>query len=202
MHGRLAVTLGMLLAACVGQPDPPCCVLPPGGTIVFRNETTHAIDRISVDPSPAAVFHARNSAPIAPGATFAVEGLAPGAWDWLASIDAPVPGAVFHDLGLGVSLADGETVVVSLADAEFDGVFQVTNGGAADVTAVTVYVTPSMPLDSSQWLTAPLAPGASAVVPIGLHAGSYDVQCDFAGGGTFRATYAIQPITLTQVSCS
>ncbi len=201
MVRRLAVALGFLLAACLERSDAPGGVPVLGGAIVFRNETTHAIDRISVDPSPATLFHARNSAPIAPGATFTVDGLDPGAWDWLASIDAPVPGAVFHDLGLGVSLVAGETVVVSLTDAEFRGLFQVTNGGAADVTAVTVYVTPSLPFDSSAWLTAPLAPGASAVVPIGLHEGSYDVQCDFAGGGTFRATYAIQPITLTQVNC-
>ncbi len=181
----------VLLAACGGgndsTPAPGLCA------IRISNLSTHAFARVYAGPNPVTVFrNPANDAAIAPGASFTFDGLAPGNWDVLVSLD--VSGAVFSAYR-NVPLTAGETVVLSFADSDFNGRFTVTNGGTSDVTAVHVGTFPDNVLDS------PVAPAATVLPPWSFRPGAYSVRCDYSAGPSYTGDVLIASLVVTPFTC-
>jgi hypothetical protein len=180
----------VVFAACSGGKDSP----PAPGAIRISNQSTHAFDRVYAGPSPVTVFqNPANDAPIAPGASFTFDGLAPGNWDVLASLTLSQVhfSAISHD----VPLTAGETVVLSVADSDFSGRFTVTNSGPSDVTAVHVAGLPDNVLE------APVASGLTVLPPYGFRPGTYSVRCDYLAGTPYTADVLSESLVVTAFTC-
>ncbi len=199
MRTRSLIWLAWLaLAACSDGSSTPT-----GGTIVVQNASTHAFDRVFVEPAgTTTLVTQRNATQVAPGATLVVSGLDAGNWDCLVYVNDQ--GTRFLAPFDAVPVAVGETIPLTVSDSDFLGRFEVTNAGTSDITGVY------LALGGGSWgsntLTTPgstvtIAPGTALIPSWVFPAATYDLRCDFAGGGQSIGTVVIQSLQLTHVTC-
>ena len=201
MRSRSAMWLACLvLGACSGGGDGGGDEAPPAqttGAISILNSSSQALSSVFVDPSDATVYSdRRNDAPIAPGETFTVAGLAPGSWTWLVRTESEVGFIAGSESDL---VEAGETSHFVVLDSDFHGRLEVTNGADVEITEIHLGLDGSW--EARNWLETPLAAGATFLLPLHVYPGPRDVRCDYADREPFTGSYEIQSLTLTRVTC-
>ena len=195
MRTRSVVWLACLaLAACSdgGSSTPPTT-----GTIAFHNASTHPFGRVFVEPSPATLLVTqRNAGDVAPGATLAVSGLEPGTWDCFVYVyDQGTRFLAPYD---AVPIDAGETVALTVSDADFLSRIEVTNAATSDITGLFLGLQGSW---GSNMVSTPIAPGTALSPNWHLPAGSFDLRCDFADSTQSIGTIVLEPLVLARVTC-
>ncbi len=198
MRTRSLIWLAWLaLAACSGGSSTPT-----GGTIAVQNASTHAFDRVFVEPAgTTALVTQRNVGQVAPGATLVVSGLDAGNWDCLVYVYDQ--GTRFLAPFDAVPVAVGETIPLAVADSDFLGRFEVTNAGTVDITGFHVgFYGGSWGSNTLESPTpATIAPGTALIPPWHFPAGTFDVRCVFADSTESIGTMILEPLVLTHVTC-